>query len=226
MTNYLRPDEMASLSEIERAKKRNSMMKNAGNLALAAGGAAVGGASGILPKIGSKIGQKILPFLSEFIPEDLAIKGINKIAPQVGSLLKKGQKMGLDIEGGLDYLKKQITNKEESAKEERNIIEQYSPELHQFIDQRIKGGEQPLQAAAAATTQKQFGDVIKKMMKDHKTPWANIIESVYGNGQTAQSQQQQPQEMQQEMQQAQQPGAGSQKLMQMLQTINQRLGQQ
>lgn len=210
---------MSALSEIERSKKRNTMMKTAGNLALTAGVAATGGISGVLPKIG----EKILPFLSEFIPEDLAVKGINKVAPQIGSLLKKGKKIGLDIKGGLDYLKNQITNKQESPKENRNIIEQYSPELHQFIDQQVKGGLNPIQAGAIAQNKKEFGDIIKKLTKEHKTPWSNIIEAVYGAGQAAQQQQttqQQPQGIQS------QPGAGSQKLMQMLQAINQRMGQQ
>ncbi len=103
-------------------------------------------------------------------------------------------------------------------KENRNIIEQYSPELHQFIDQEVKNGRDLLQAGALAQNDKRFSKIIDKLSKDHKTPWSNILQAVYGGAQQSQPQVQ-PQQSQQ------QSGQGQQALASILEKINQRLGQ-
>jgi hypothetical protein len=92
-------------------------------------------------------------------------------------------KSGLSLTSGLDYLRQNSEPKEEkqeNAEESRNIIEQYSPELNQFIQEQIGKGLDPLQAGAIAQNDKRFSSVIQKLMKDHKTPWSNIIESIFG----------------------------------------------
>jgi hypothetical protein len=132
----------------------------------------IGGASAL---------ASITPFLSQYVPADLAMKGINKVFPQIGKFLKKGQSMGLDLREGLDFLKDKIGSKE-PAKEDRNIIEQESPELFSFLDQAIKGGRNPIEAAAIAQQDKRFAPIIQKLMKAHKTPWSSIIESIFGSG--------------------------------------------
>lgn len=197
--NTLRPDELANLGVVEQSQKRDRLLRGAGSLALGAG-----------------IGSRILPFINQFIPPDLAMKGINKISPVLGSLLKKGQEKGLDVQEGLNFIK---TNILRDADKERNIIQQESPELHQFIDQEIRGGMTPLQAGAKASVDKKFTDVIKKLVKTHKMPWSNILETIYGSGEQALPKSPQPQGQQQ------QPGQGQQALMSILSQINQRLGQ-
>ena len=132
----------------------------------------IGGASAL---------ASLTPFLSQYVPADLAMKGINKVFPQIGKFLKKGQSMGLDLREGLDFLKDKIGSKE-PAKEDRNIIEQESPELFSFLDQAIKGGRNPIEAAAIAQNDKRFAPIIQKLMKAHKTPWSSIIESIFGKG--------------------------------------------
>jgi hypothetical protein len=56
----------------------------------------------------NKLLNKILPFLNEYIPEELALKGINKVSPKIGSFLQKGLASGLPIAGGLAFLKDQL----------------------------------------------------------------------------------------------------------------------
>lgn len=223
MTNYLRPDEMANQSEIRKAQGRTNAVRSGLETAASLGTYGVA----------SKAAMKILPFLSEYIPEDLAFKGINKVMPGLGNFLKNGMKQGLTLKSGLDYLKDEFTKeRSKKAKDNRNIIQQYSPELHEFIDEQVKRGRSALQAGAAAQGMSKFSNVIKKLTKDHKVPWSNILESVYG-GETAQSEQQQPQQtqqmasqMQQPAQQTQQgqPGPGNQALMAILQKIQQAKG--
>ncbi len=169
----MRPDEEANRSEIERDKQlRSNVAKGVGTAAGIATGAAT---------------ARIIPFLSNFIPQNLAIKGLSKVAPKVADFLKRGQSMGLNVEEGIQYIRDSINPKEEKQaekpKDNRNIIEQYSPELHQFIAQQVNAGRPPIEAAAIAQNDKRFSEVIKKLSKDHKTPWSSIIDSIYGTGQ-------------------------------------------
>lgn len=175
-----RPDEQVLEGEIRKAGERTSNLKSAvGTVGkIAAGAAGLGAAS-----MGAKGISKILPFLSEYIPEDLAYKGINKVMPGVGTFLKDGMKQGLSLKSGLDFIKEQVSQSQqkESEKKKGNIIEQYSPELHEFISQEIASGRKPIEAAAIAQHDKRFSNVINKLSKDHKTPWSSIIDSVYGS---------------------------------------------
>jgi hypothetical protein len=231
MTSFLRPDEQATEAEIDRAQSRDRNIKTG---IKTAGAIAAGGLS-------SAAIAKVSPFLSKFIPADLAMKGINKVFPKLGDFLKQGQKMGLDIGEGLDYRKENFLPKKEEKK--RNVIEQYSPELHQFIDQAIKKGENYLKAGSKAIKDPKFSKIIKKLEKDHGLGWWEIMESIYGEPRQEQQQPQQAQPMAQPQQQAQmqqqapqaqgqpapqgqpgQPGQGQQALMAILQKIQQARG--
>lgn len=171
---------------------------------------------------GSAILNKIAPFLSEYLPQDLAIKGLSKIDPRLGKFANKALSSGYEFSDVKNFLGEKIKEGQpkEPPKEERNIIEQYSPELHQFIDQEVKNGRELLQAGALAQNDKRFAKIIDKLSKDHKTPWSNILQSVYGAGQQAQTQQTQQTQASQ-----QQSGQGQQALASILEKINQRLGQ-
>lgn len=166
MTSHLRPDERA---EAARARKPQ-MIKNALDI-------------GVKGAAGAAVASKVVPWLSELIPTDLAIKGINKVYPKLGEFLKKGQESGLDIKEGIDFIRSKSVDKE-PPKQNKNIIEQYSPELHQFIQQQIQNGQSPLAAGALAELEgkgtKGFKKVIQQIIKDHKAPWSAILQSVYG----------------------------------------------
>ncbi len=194
----LRSDEAANEAQINRDKNyRGNIKKAAATVATTAGTAAT---------IGTGLASKVMPFLNKYIPTALAIKGINKVSPQLGSFLKKGQDMGLNVEEGMNFIKDKLGSSGQGTKENRNIIEQYSPELHQFIKERIGKGDTPITAGLAARTSKKFDDAITKLTKDHKSPWSSIIESVFGNGQTAQ---QQPQSQPSQQQPAQNQSSGN-----------------
>lgn len=211
----LRSDEQANLAEIERDEKFR------GNI-----GKAIGtGVSLVTASAGGHFASKVMPFLSKYIPAGLALKGINKVNPKLGAFLSKGQEMGLDLQEGLDFVKEKFESKKQPAKESRNIIEQYSPELHQFIDQEVKSGRPALHAGAIAQNDKRFKKIIEKITKDHKSNWSDILQSIYGNGEMAQQNMPQPAD-QMEQQQIQQPGKGSQardQLLQAMQALSQNL---
>lgn len=162
--NSMRPSEQAALSKIQQEERFDRGTKTAINLGV--------GLTGL------GLSSKIMPLLSKYIPADLAMKGINKISPKIGRFLQKGASLGLNVEEGLDFLKNQF-DQSKNTKENRSIIEQYSPELSQFMSQEIKNGRTPIQAAAIAQNERKFSDVIKKMSKDHKTNWSSIVESVF-----------------------------------------------
>jgi len=179
MSAYLRPDEKSANAQVRRAETAQN--------ALNSGVSAIAGAYGL---------SQVMPFLSEYVPENLAFKGISKVFPPLGKFLKQGMEEGLTLKSGLDYVRGEASK--EQAKESKNIIEQYSPELHQFIQEQIKKGISPLQAGAIAQAGikgKNFESAIKKMVKDHKTDFSTILQTIYGQGQ--QAQQQAPQQQQQ-----------------------------
>ena len=151
MTNYMRPDEQAAYSEIERAQSRDSNIKRgvktAASIAIGAAG----------------LSSRILPFLSEYIPTELAMKGINKVSPQLGNFLQKGQKMGLNLKDGLDFIKDNMQEKKEPAKQSKNIIKQYSDKLHEALESKIKKGLTPAQAISLVDIFPHHKQVIEKI---------------------------------------------------------------
>lgn len=208
----MRPDEEAAQTHIEQDEKFRSGIKRGVGTAFGLGAA---GAS-------TAIGSKIMPFLSQYVPADLAMKGINKVAPSIGNFLKRGQSMGLDIEEGLQFVRDSFSPKE-NAKDNKNIIQMYSPELHEFIVGEIQQGRSPLEAGALASLDrkgKDFKKIIKQIEKDHKAPFSAILETAYG-GQGAAKQAPDPGQ-----QPAGQSGQGQAALMAILQKIQQARGAQ
>ncbi len=190
--NNLRPDEMTAQADIERSNRQNQRAGNIGkvgaNLALTAAGltAARPLSAGL---------SRVLPFLSEMITPELALKGISKVNPELGKMLNKGMKNGLNIKDGLNFIKNNLSNQGQQdsqastqspekeispAKQNGNPIEMESPELHKFILDQIKKGNSPLQAGALAFNDKKFMQAINKIKTQHKTNWADIVESIYG----------------------------------------------
>jgi hypothetical protein len=200
----MRPDEKTAEKRGERAREFEGGLKRAGKAALGIATTAAG--------VG--LSSKIMPFLNEYIPTDLAIKGISKISPKLGDFLNKGMEQGLNVKEGLDFIKERMGKSQEQNKspDKRSIIEQYSPELNQFLQAEIQKGRQPLEAGALAETSGKFKKAIGDMVKDHKAPFSSILESVFGSAQQPKAgpQGQQPG---QDQQQPQQAGQGQQALM-------------
>jgi len=132
------------------------------------------------------VGGKVLPLLSKYIPTEMAIKGLSKIDPRLGKFIGKAMEEGYDFDEIRNFIGEKFEeSKPSKSVSEKNIVEQYSPELHQFMDQEIKSGRRPIEAGALAENDKRFGKIIQKMVKDHKTPWSGILQSIYGSGEMA-----------------------------------------
>jgi hypothetical protein len=169
----MRPDEQANQAEIERDERfRGNLKRGVGTAASIAGGAAA---------------SRVMPFLNGHVPVDLALKGLSKVSPQIADFLKRGQQAGLDIKEGMNYVKdlmKPDESKQAPAPDKKNIVEQYSPELHQYIVNELKTGRPLLQIAALAQLggkKGSFKKAIEQMEKDHQAPWSSIAESIYGS---------------------------------------------
>lgn len=217
MNNFSRPDERVLEAEQERAERSQGRFGTAASIATGLGGAA--------------LTSKIMPFLSKYIPTDLAIKGISKISPKIGSFLQKGLSMGLDAKEGLDFIKEKFEGKEPEEKKNKteNIISQHSPNLFAFMEQEIGKGRRPDEAAAIARLPANgFAKEIDAIEKKAKAKWSDIISSIFGGQQQAQQQPQgmpqMGQQAQQMGQQQQQPGQGQEKLMAILQKLQQMRG--
>ena len=188
----LRPDEQAMRSQIAQNEEFNHNVSKGVKSAAGLGLAAASGPAA----------SRILPLLSSYVPTDLAMKGLSKVSPKLHDFLKRGMSYGLNVEDGIQYLREKFEQpeKEEPAKQNKNIIEKYSPELHQFITDQMQAGHSPLQAGALAMMerkgQKSFKSVIDKMVADHKVPFQAILETAYGQEQKAQPEQQQQQQTQ------------------------------
>ena len=228
----LRSDEQANEAEIERDKRFRGNVSKGIATAASLGTAA----------IASPLASKIMPFLNEYIPSALAMKGINKISPKLGSFLKNGQEMGLNVEDGLNFIKDKLSSEgsKEEPKEHRNIISQYSPELHQFLKGEISKGRGVLEAGADAERNKNFKNIISMIKKDHKSPWSAILKTVYGEGLTKEQAvkefnkhkekkslvEQETERFEKGYGKQQQPGQGQAALMAILQKIQQARGGQ
>ena len=183
----LQPYQQASEENIN---QRTKPLKAAGTIA----------STGFALASGTGIANRAMALLSPYVPDNLATKGLAKIDSRFGKFIDAAQSMGQPLNVIKDFIKEKIS---EPAKEERNIIQQYSPELHQFISDQVKSGVSPIKAATMAirgALGKQFGGAISKLIKDHKISFPELVEQIYGNGQMAQPQQQQPMQGQQAQQ--------------------------
>lgn len=209
----LRPDEIANRDYVERSDRAESKVKQGISTAAAIGTTA----------LGAGLTARLLPMLSEFIPAQTALKGISKISPKIGDFLQNGLNAGLNLKDGLDFIRGQLSppekeerdeamEAEEPAKEGRNIIEQYDPNLFEYIKGMIAQGNTPEAAAAKSKKflDKKKLDLIAKIEKDHKTDWASIVSSIFGgNMATSPGQSQQAQAPAQAPAQAQEQPPGS-----------------
>lgn len=210
----LRPEEIASQSEIYSAGKRTERLKS--GVKTAAGLAGAGLSASVI--------QKIAPFFTEFLTPEIAVKGISKVSPQLGEFFKRGMQKGLPIEEGLDYLKNNILSSEEKPKDKRGIILQHSDKLDAFIKDLLSKGHNFAQVAAKALQSKEHGKIARKIEDSNDIPLTSLIRAEYGdllkNAQSQQSEQQaQIQQPSGPQQQARQPSEADAALMASLQKI-------
>jgi hypothetical protein len=129
---------------------------------------------------GSSAVSKVLPFLSKYVPQDIAIKALNKINPGYGKFINKALEAGQTFEDVQEFIGNKI--QEGKPKEDKNVIQQYSPELFNFIQGEVQKGRPILETVSMANTLDKFKPIIKKITADHKTPFANIVQSIFGVG--------------------------------------------
>jgi hypothetical protein len=207
----MEPYQKASERLRQRGESTVNLAKNIGLTALG-GGAAKFGTQAI-----SKLIPGIMAFVNKYVPENIAVKGLEKLDPRFGKLIQGAMSDGYSFSDIKQFLGDKIEKTEES-KDDRNIIEQESPELHQFMIEEIKKGRKPIQAGAIAQHDKRFSEIINNLSKSHKLPWSQILASVYGNEEMAQPNQQQQAQSAQSLQQSQQqPSKGQQAIIQALQ---------
>jgi phytoene dehydrogenase-like protein len=223
-----RPDEQVLRGEVGRAGEINRNIKNVGSsiasAALGAGSAA--------------IGSKIMPFLSSYIPASLAMKGIKKVAPQLGEALSKGMDQGLNLEEGFEYLRDAFSSK---SKDKKSNLQKYAPEVYEKMKEMVQQGENPRRALMRMLADKKHQEKLMRMQKDLGMDMYDIAEQAFRKespqGQSAQdqnmqqgspqqtpSQQPMQQQAQQPMQNNQQQGQGAQKLLSILQQLKQARG--
>lgn len=172
---------------------------------------------------GASLLGRAMPLLSRFVPEGTAIKGLSKIDPRLGKFVKNGLNAGYTFNEIKDFIGQKF-EEEKKPKDNRNIIEQYSPELHQYILGEMQKGRSPLEAGALASIQDTFKDSIKKITKDHKAPFASIIETIYGKGKSPQPEEGLGREsLMKQFNQGQQQGQGKQALLSTMQEITEAL---
>lgn len=182
-----------------------------------------GGLATVASKAMSPLISKVGAFLSPYLPEDLARKGIAKVSPKIGKFVDQAMENGADFEEVKNFIGEKISKQ---PQEDKNIIQKYSPDLHMFVDQLVKKGTNVLEAGAKARLNKDFDKIITKMEKEHKSPWSSILEATYGKAPVKEIMAQDPSSMQNSAQQQQQQGGqGQEALMAIMNKINQKLGQ-
>ena len=113
----MRPDEKTGQTIQNREHAWNKTVKKVGSNALKLGSTLAG--VGIAPRL--------LPFLSEFIAPEIALKGITKISPKLGEFLNKGMNQGMALSEGLQYLKSQLSGEGQYAGDNEEQQDQLSP---------------------------------------------------------------------------------------------------
>lgn len=204
----MQPYQRANEEQIRQRDAPINALKQVGSAAASLGTAYAGGA------VASSLAEKVLPMLSKYIPQDLAMKGLNKIDPRLGKFVQKAMDNGESFDDAKAFIEEKAAPAAQEKKE-GNIIKQYSPSLYQYIKDMIDQGNSPLNAALKAKknlTALGAKKAIKDIEKDHKIKFEEVVESIFGQNQQA-PQGQQAQSMQAPQgQQAQQGAIGNQLL--------------
>ncbi len=186
-------------------KEASDEIRRQGELPVKAFGKGLGIAAGF---------SQVLPFLNSLIPEEISIKGLSKINPRLGGFVKKALKSGY----GLDEIKSFIKEKGESSEEKQNApfsIRKVNPRLAEEIETTMSRGYDPLQTAAVISNSSRFSKDIKDIQKKTNRKIEDLISEEFqqATGGNSSPRQQNPQQSQ-----------GQDRLMQLLQKLNQARG--
>lgn len=221
MQPYQKATEAIRSTEEYPVKLAKSLGLNAVGAGIAGGATKAGyqAVNSLLPKIGALINQHV--------PEAISMKGLSKIDPRFSKFIQGALDEGYSYEDLRGFLGEKISKSETQSnpKDNKNVIQQYSPELHEFILGEIQQGRSPLEAGALASLDrkgKNFKKIISQIEKDYKAPFSAILETAYGGQSKAQ-----PAAAQESSQKpAGQSGQGQAALMAILQKIQQARGVQ
>lgn len=231
----MQPYQLAAEEQKRQGEMPITALKKAGSLTAGIGSAAIAG------KLGGIAFDKVAPFLSKYIPQDLAIKGLNKIDPRFGKFISKAMSAGKTFEEANGFIsgkmdeetKNEVEGEAKAPKEELNIIQKYSPELHEFLVSEIKKGKPAKTAAILSRMErkgmKDFKKIIRKIEQDHKAEFEDLVEKIYETSAPMQNQTalptQQTQQIGQPQQAPQQTMQPKQQLLQAMQALSQQLRQ-
>jgi uncharacterized alpha-E superfamily protein len=215
--NNLRPDEKASLKQVQNSKENLGLLKKGIGLATAATGFA--GAN------------RILPFLDKLVPSSLAIQGLKKVDKRIGTFIDRTLENGFSADNVLGFLRDQFnpsqTNQSNQQTQQANPLQEFEtnyPDIAQALQGYIQQGQSPDAAAAILKSSTPFGKKIQDLEKSVGKNFIDYVLELFGNPQQQISQQPQqaaPQAQQQMQQphQAQQPGGINPQLQQIMNGI-------
>lgn len=226
----MQPYQSASQEIRRRDQAPSNALKKGGALALQAGSAYAGGATL----------SKVLPFLSSYIPQSLAIKGLSKVDPRFGKFITQAMDQGSSFDEVKEFIKDKAQGnpqvKEQQEEGDEDIILKFSPKLSKLVTKLVEAGHpiEEVEQIARSPGQRSAKDV-EHMEKSLGMTFYDILRSVFGGvarnppqGQQQQQPQQQmapQQQMQQGQPQAQGQGQGQAALMAILQKLQQSRGQ-
>lgn len=182
------------------------LLKNAGLTAIGGGAAAIGSkaASKLIPAIGSLI--------NEYIPENLAIKGLGKVDSRFGKFIEGAMGDGYSFDDIRQLLGDKIKKTQESetvTNDPLKFFETNYPDVAAALAKTMQNGQSPEAAAAILKTSTPFGKEVKKIEKETDKNFVDYILELFGNqGQQMQQPKQQMQGQQQMQQSSQQQGSG------------------
>lgn len=195
----MRVERESAEREIEEAERPKKIAKNA----LSIGASAIGiGSLGI----GKDMIKRLLPFLNQSLPEEIAVKGISKINGKFGKFIEEGIKKGLPASGAIDYLRREAADTPlgKELKAYREQLAKDSPALQKF-KKELGGEEHFLRGRKGEMEQLEAKRVMQERSQADKLERQKIQGSKQG-------------------QIEQQQGSGQAALMQILQQINKALG--
>ncbi len=170
---------------------------------------------------GSAILNRISPLLNKFIPNEMALKGLEKVDPRFGKFIKGAISKGHSVEEVRDFIQEQVSPQGKEQLEEENVIKQFSPKLAKLIDSSLKSGRTLEEVSGIAMSpEHKHSKTIENMEKSLGMTLYDIIRSVYGGpkrGQQPAQAEQQGQQQPQAQQQAQASPAQQQQAQQMQQ---------
>lgn len=176
----MEPYKKATDEILRRREQTGNIVKHGASIASSALSGAVTGAA---VAGGASLFGKIMPLLSKYVPQEMAIKGISKINPTIGKAIQTALDQGYEMPEIEEFFaSKNEVPKENSNKKSptnANILGQFSPDLQAFIEQEIQSGKAPDHAAASAMPRAEFSDIIHKIEKQEKKKFTALVRELY-----------------------------------------------